>query len=110
MGVLVMMVLPAQNLIKMAPQVIVVNLGPKNPHFDESIFPHLHFYYTPGIKAVLPDENAMNHSFEIQGKPGFLVTAVNEKQINEFGFLLSILEGQFFDYNPKKALKAKYKK
>ncbi len=94
----------------MAPQVIVVNLGPKNPHFDESIFPHLHFYYTPGIKAVLPDENAMNHSFEIQGKPGFLVTAVNEKQINEFGFLLSILEGQFFDYNPKKALKAKYKK
>ena len=87
-GVLVVMMLPAQNLIKMAPQVIVVNLGPKNPHFDESVYPHLHFYYTPDIKAVLADENTMNHSFAIQGQPGFLVQAFNEKQIKEYGFLL----------------------
>jgi hypothetical protein len=78
----------AQNLTKIAPRVVIVNLGPKNPHFDESVFPHLHFYYTPGIRAVLPDENAINHHYEIQGEPQFLVNAFNERQIKEYGFLL----------------------
>ncbi len=31
-------------------KVIVVVLGPKNPTFDESRFPDLHFYYLPDIK------------------------------------------------------------
>ncbi len=87
-GILAVLVLPAQNLAKMAPEVVVVNLGPKNPHFDESIYPHLHFYYTPAIKAVLSNEDAMNHFFEIQGTPQFLVNAINAKQIKEYGFLL----------------------
>jgi len=83
-----MLTASAQNLIKMAPQIVVVNLGPKNPHFDESIYPHLHFYYTPGIHAVLSDEQAMNRKFDIQGEPEFLANAFNGKQIKEFGFLL----------------------
>jgi hypothetical protein len=69
-------------------KVLVVVLGPKNPTFDESIYPDLHFYYTPDIKAVLADEDAMNNKFDIQGKPGFLVRAFNTRHITQYGFLL----------------------
>jgi len=31
--------------------IIFVGLGAKNPTFDESAFPHLKFYYTPGLKS-----------------------------------------------------------
>ncbi len=36
--------------MKYKPKVIVVVLGAKNPTFDESKFPDLHFYYTPELK------------------------------------------------------------
>ncbi len=36
--------------MKYKPKVVVVVLGPKNPTFDESGFPDLHFYYTPELK------------------------------------------------------------
>ncbi len=36
--------------MKYKPKVEVVVLGPKNPTFDESRFPDLHFYYLPDIK------------------------------------------------------------
>ncbi len=36
--------------MKYKPKVVVVVLGPKNPTFDESRFPDLHFYYLPDIK------------------------------------------------------------
>ncbi len=35
--------------MKYKPKVVVVVLGPKNPTFDESRFPDLHFYYTPEL-------------------------------------------------------------
>ena len=35
--------------MKYKPKVVVVVLGPKNPTFDESRFPDLHFYYTPNL-------------------------------------------------------------
>lgn len=40
----------AQKLEKLAPKIIVIGLGDKNPMFDESKFPHLNFYYTPKLK------------------------------------------------------------
>jgi hypothetical protein len=78
----------SQNLSKIAPQVIIVNLGPKNPHFDESIYPHLSFFYTPQIKAEINSEEEINKSFRISGEPDFLAKAYNEHKIKQYGFLL----------------------
>ena len=39
--------------MKYKPKVVVVILGAKNPTFDESKFPDLHFYYTPGLKLKM---------------------------------------------------------
>jgi len=86
LSVLLVLGATAQNLIKMAPQVVVVNIGPKNPHFDESIYPHLKFYYTPGIHVV--NGSDINKKFDIAGKPAFLVRAYNERHFTQFGFLL----------------------
>jgi hypothetical protein len=72
----------------MAPQVVVVNIGPKNPHFDENIYPHLKFFYTPDLKAVLTDKKEMNQHFKVEGEPEFLKKALNLNKINEYGFLL----------------------
>ncbi len=80
--------LAAQNLIKMAPKVVVINLGPKNPHFDESIFPHLQFYYTPEIQADITNENEINGHFKVKGSPEFLVKGFNEGHFKEYNFLL----------------------
>ena len=78
----------AQNITKMAPQIIIVNLGKKNPTFDESIYPHLKFFYTPGIKAVITDENQINKNFSVSGQPEFLVKAFNKHHIKQNGFTL----------------------
>ncbi len=86
MGVLAALMLPAQNLIKMAPKVVVVNLGPKNPHFDASIYPHLHFYYTPDIRVT--DGADINKNFDLAGRPQFFVRAYNERHFKQYGFLL----------------------
>ncbi|UBM62674.1 hypothetical protein LA303_01535 [Candidatus Sulfidibacterium hydrothermale] len=76
----------AQNLIKLAPQVIVVNLGPKNPHFDEAIYPHLKFYYLPDIQVANGAD--INHKFDITGSPEFIVRAYNERHLKQYDFLL----------------------
>lgn len=39
----------AQKLDKIAPKIVVIGMGEKNPNFDESQFPDLNFYYTPTI-------------------------------------------------------------
>ncbi len=41
----------AQKLHKIAPKIIVIGLGEKNPFFDESQFPDLNFFYTPTLKV-----------------------------------------------------------
>ena len=54
-----------------APQkTIAINLGPKNPTFDESKFPDINFYYTPDLKW---DTN------KASGKPAFLAQWINKK-------------------------------
>ena len=40
----------AQKLSKMAPQVVIVNIGAKNPTFNEKQYPNLKFYYAPNLK------------------------------------------------------------
>ncbi len=87
-GLFFTMTLGAQNLIKMAPQIVVVNLGPKNPHFDESIYPHLKFYYLPDLKADLPHPGAINGKFRMEGAPDFFVKAYNDGHIKQYGFML----------------------
>lgn len=39
----------AQKLHKIAPKIIVIGLGEKNPFFDESQYPDLNFFYTPTL-------------------------------------------------------------
>jgi hypothetical protein len=46
----------AQNLTKIIPKIVVIGIGEKNPHFDESQFPDLNFYYTPTINIDYGDE------------------------------------------------------
>ena len=50
--------------------VIAINLGPKNPTFDESKFPDIKFFYTPALKW---DTN------KTTGKPLFLADWLNKK-------------------------------
>ena len=50
--------------------VIAINLGPKNPTFDESKFPDIKFFYAPGINW---DTN------KTTGKPTFLADWLNNK-------------------------------
>ena len=78
----------AQNIAKMAPQIVIVNLGKKNPTFDETIYPHLKFFYTPGIEAMISDEKEINRDFSISGEPEFLVNAFNRHHIRQNGFML----------------------
>ncbi|MFT7280601.1 MAG: hypothetical protein ACI9DM_000320 [Cyclobacteriaceae bacterium] len=33
------------------PEVILIGVGEKNPTFNESLYPHLKFYYTPGLQS-----------------------------------------------------------
>lgn len=47
----------AQKLHKMAPKIIAIGLGEKNPYFNESLFPNLEFYYTPTLKVDYGPEN-----------------------------------------------------
>ncbi len=72
----------------MAPQIVVINLGPKNPTFDESIFPHLKFLYAPDLKANIKSENDINKHFTVSGEPEFLSKAFNNGKIKEYGFWL----------------------
>ena len=41
--------LNAQKLSKIAPKIIAIGIGEKNPTFDESMFPDIDIYYTPNI-------------------------------------------------------------
>jgi len=48
--------------MKYKPKVVVVVLGPKNPTFDESKFPDLSFYYTPGLRLKVSGKVAANNT------------------------------------------------
>lgn len=59
---------------KLAPQFIIVNLGPKNATFDEVQFPDMTIVYTPGITIDKREEGC-----EASGKPELLVKWINGK-------------------------------
>ncbi len=93
----------AQNLSKIVPKIIVIGLGEKNPHFDESQFPDLNFYYTPTLNIDYGSEEmvaaaikkATNPFYKPQpvifsGTPEF-ITSVNRER--ESMFLLFDGEG-----------------
>jgi hypothetical protein len=77
----------AQNLVKMAPQIVVINFGPKNPHFDEQVYPHLKFVYTPQLTANY-SSGTLQEKLSLAGSPEFLARAINEGYFKLYGFLL----------------------
>jgi len=77
----------AQKMSNMAPQIIVVNFGPKNPHFDEQIYPHLKFLYTPDIN-VQYSNGTLKEKINLTGTPQFLARAINEDYFKLYGFLI----------------------
>ena len=62
------------QISKLAPKVVVLGVGEKNPTLDESQYPNIKFYYTPELK-----DNAETFS----GKPEFLATLWNDKNLKE---------------------------
>ena len=90
----------AQNISKMAPKVVVIGIGEKNPTLNEGQFPNLSFYYTPELVPV-NDEGETESAIltmtdladiEYSGSPEFIKTIWNEKNMNK-GFMLFDKEG-----------------
>ncbi len=82
----------AQKLHKIAPKIIVIGLGEKNPYFDESQFPDLDFYYTPTLKVDYGSEDIVGSDTTVtidlnyklkdvtySGKPEYITAVANKK-------------------------------
>ena len=84
-----------QKLSKMAPQIVVINIGAKNPTFNEKQYPNISFYYTPNLKpqsknnetkaAAVSMTNGMKLVYE--GTPDFLKTIWNDN-LDKNSFML----------------------
>lgn len=76
---------------KLAPNVVVIGVGEKNPTLDESTYPNLKFYYTPGLISNADDNATTKVHISItngpqekfSGKPEFLATLWNDKNLKE---------------------------
>ncbi|MCK4921448.1 MAG: hypothetical protein KAS71_10410 [Bacteroidales bacterium] len=81
----------AQKLSKMAPKVVVIGIGEKNPTLNEAQFPNLNFYYTPdlvpatetgeGKSAVVSMSDGAKLTYN--GSPEFLKTLWNDKDMDK---------------------------
>jgi len=84
----------AQKLSKMAPQVVVVNIGAKNPTFNEKQYPNLKFYYSPNLKPINRDSTLtlmdamIDAKYLYEGTPEFLEKIWNKNIINANSFML----------------------
>ncbi|MCD4834643.1 MAG: hypothetical protein K8R31_12655 [Bacteroidales bacterium] len=63
------------QISKLAPKVVVIGIGEKNSTLDESQYPNLKFYYTPELINIAEET--------FSGKPEFLVTLGNDKNLKE---------------------------
>ncbi len=73
------------------PKVIVIGIGAKNPTFNEAQYPHLKFYYTPGLsstaqvgegtKSALALTGAAREGFA--GDPKFLADANDKSELKD---------------------------
>ena len=76
---------------KLAPKVVVLGIGEKNPTINESQYPNLKFYYTPELisntsadattKAALSMSDDAKETFS--GEPEFVATLWNDKNMKE---------------------------
>ena len=67
------------QISKIAPKVVVLGIGEKNPTLDESQYPNIKFYYTSELKSTsTADDKEM-----FSGKPEFLATLWNDKNLKE---------------------------
>ena len=63
------------QISKLAPNVVVIGIGEKNATLDENQYPNLKFYYTPELNNITEET--------FSGKPEFLVTLGNDKNLKE---------------------------
>lgn len=63
------------QISKLAPRVVVLGIGEKNVTLDENQYPNLKFYYTPELLD--------NADETFSGKPEFLATLWNDKNLKE---------------------------
>jgi len=103
----------AQKLEKVAPKIIIVGLGEKNPYFDELLFPHLYFYYTPALKIDYGQAKTVSLDtvavLNLDYKPKNLVYSGEPKYIEVFSrkddplqlFLLFDKNGYCYTYGYK---------
>ena len=79
------------QISKMAPKVVIIGIGEKNPTFDESRYPDLEFYYTPELESNGTASATAKSAFAMSGvaketfsgEPEFLATIWNEKDLKE---------------------------
>lgn len=79
------------QISKLAPKVVVLGIGEKNPTLDETQYPNLKFYYTPDLKskaevgatkkALISMSDGAKETFT--GKPEFLAKLWNGKNMKE---------------------------
>jgi len=67
------------QISKIAPKVVILGIGEKNPTLDESQYPNLEFYYTSALisNATIDDKETFS------GEPEFLATLWNDKNMKE---------------------------
>lgn len=74
----------AQKLDKIAPKIIVIGLGEKNPNFDESQFPDLNFYYTPTLDIDYGSEEMVAAAIKAATNPFYKPEEVKFSGTPEF--------------------------
>lgn len=76
----------------MAPKVLLIGIGEKNPTLDESQYPNLAFYYTPGLQSQAKAGKAVKALGALsggavketyKGAPAFVAEMWNEKELEE---------------------------
>jgi len=79
------------------PEVIVIGVGEKNPTFNEAQYPHIKFYYTPGLKSQAQAGSAAKSVIALSG-------AARETFAGDPQFLADVnddheLKGSFFVFD-----------
>lgn len=78
------------QIYNMAPKVVMLGIGEKNPTLDESKYPNLEFYYTPGLNSQAKGGKAVKAFGAMSGgaketyagKPEFVAEMWNEKDMD----------------------------
>lgn len=92
---LVVMVCSAFAKSNEVPEVVMIGIGAKNPSFNEAQYPHIKFYYTPGLVYKKQTGNGTKAAAMLgavagdilEGSPEFLATVNGEHDLTNCYFL-----------------------